>query len=224
MTLNRASRKEADTRLAALRKQVALQVFTLKYEDGACREARTAAEELAEATSRLSVEINDASECGDLVRKYHVDAPPALVATAKGSPDLRLYGVPTGYALIALLEALTTIGAPIDFKSELVDAIKDPAWDGLRTMRQLDLVVSRRAVATADAAAFLWRVAAADYALGERLRILVSLRVIEDFPFWAVKTCGRPAPVLLVDGIPALSWPFTDLDIVALPTGHASSV
>lgn len=222
MTLNRASRKEADTRLSALRKQVSLQVFTLKYEDAACREARTAAEELAEATSRLSVEIDDCAECGDLVRKFRIDAPPALVAAAKGAPDLRLYGVPTGYALIALLEALTAVGAPLEFKSELVDAIKDPALDGLRATRRLDLVVSRRESATADAAAFLWRVAAADFALGERLRIVCSVRVAEDFPFWACRAGSSPA--LLVDGVPALSWPFTDLDIVSLPALRASGV
>lgn len=224
MTLNRASRKEADTRLSVLKKQVSLQVFTQRFEDFPCREARTAAEELAEATSRLSVEINEMSECGDLVRKFKIDSPPAAVVSSKGAPDLILYGAPTGYALVVLLDALTAVGAPSDFKDDLLDALKSPSLDGLRAMRRLDLVVSRRDPAAADAAAALWRVAAADFALGERLRILPAVRVVEDFPSWAVKTGGATAPMLLLDEQPVLPWPFVDLDIVALPTAAVSGV
>lgn len=214
MVLNRASRKEADARLAALRRQVSLQVFTLRYEDAACREARQAAEELAEATSRLSVEISDALESGDLLRKYRVDAPPALVATAKDAPELRLYGVPTGYALIALLDAIVALGVPSEPKPELIDRFAAACGDqrecsGVR----LDLVASRRDHATAEAAAALWRVAFAAKATEDAPKPVVALRLIEDTPQWIARAESLALPTLLVDGSPVLAWPFADADI-----------
>lgn len=219
MTLNRASRKEADTRLAALRKQVALQVFTLRFEDLTCRETRTAAEELAETTSRLSVEINTSSECGDLLRKYRVDAMPALVVSAKDAPDLRLYGAPTAYALSALLDALVSAGAPVDPKSPLLAAIKGSVIDKDRPFVHVDLVASRRDPFCAEAASALWRVAAAAHASGGSLRLITSLRIVEDFPFWATaapESLPRGGtPFLLIEGRDALVWPFADSDILS---------
>lgn len=218
MTLNRASRKEADARLAALRKQISLQVFTLGFEDAACREARTAAEELAETTSRLSVEINIAGETGDLMRKYRVDGVPALVVSAKDAPDLRVYGAPTAYALSALLDAVIAVGTPFDPNSDLAKLVGSPLAGEPRPSTRLDLVVSRRDPLCAEAASALWRVSMADRISGGPLRLVPSLRIVEDFPLW---TAFAPAPLplggapfLLIDGSDALVWPFTDADIV----------
>lgn len=214
MVLNRVSRKEADARLAALRRQVSLQVFTLRYEDGVCREARQAAEELAEATSRLSVEISDALESGDLLRKYRVDSLPALVATAKGGPELRIYGVPTGFALISLLDAIVSLGAPQEPKAELLDTFEAACGDrrecsGVR----LDLVVSRREHATVEAAAALWRVAFAAGAVEDAPKAVAAIRIVEDLPQWVVRASSLTLPALLVEGAPTLSWPFSDVEI-----------
>ncbi len=214
MVLNRASRKEADARLSTLRRQVSLQVFTLRYEDGACREARQAAEELAEATSRLSVEISDALESGDLLRKFRVDSPPALVATAKEAPELRVYGVPTGYALISLLDAIVALGVPQEPKAELLETFEAACGDrrecsGVR----LDLVVSRRDHATVEAAAALWRVAFAARVAEDAPKPVAALRIVEDLPRWAVRAGSLALPALLVEGEPTLAWPFTDTDI-----------
>jgi hypothetical protein len=214
MVLNRASRKEVDARLQALRRQVSLQVFTLRYEDGSCREARQAAEELAEATSRLSVDISDAMESGDLLRKYRVDSPPALVVTAKDSPELRVYGVPVGYGLIALLDAIVSLGVPQEPKAELMEAFEAACGDqrecsGVR----LDLVASRRDHATVEASAALWRVAFAARAAEEAPKPVVALRLIEDSPLWVVRSGAFALPALLVEGEPVLAWPFTDTEI-----------
>ena len=218
MTLNRASRKEAGIRLSVLRKQVSLQVFTLGFEDSVCRETRTAAEELAETSSRLSVEINVAAESGDLMRKFRVDGLPSLVVSAKDAPDMRVYGAPTGYALSALLNALVAAGTPQDPKSELKASIDSSVPGKPRSSVRLDLVLSRRDPFCADAAAALWRVAAADHAAGTPLRIVPSVRILEDFPLWTafsppVLPLGG-APYLLIDGTDSMLWPFTDADIV----------
>jgi len=205
--------------LSALRKQVSLHVFTLRFEDSVCREARTAAEELAETTSRLSVEISDSGESGDLLRKYRVDAAPALVATAKDAPELRIYGSPTAYALPALLDALVLVGSPADPKSALSAAVRNVFTGGARPVLRLDLIASRRDPACAESAFALWRTVVADHAAGGPFRLVASLRLIEDFPFLAAAAppgcISGGAPFLLRDGDPLLSWPFTDADIVS---------
>jgi hypothetical protein len=224
MVLNRASRKVADTRLATLRRQVSLQVFTLRYEDAVCREARQAAEELAEATSRLSVEISDALESGDLLRKYRVDSPPALVATAKDAPELRVYGVPTGYALISLLDAIVALGVPQDPKAELIDMF-EAACDDRRECSgiRVDLVVSRRDHATVEASAALWRVAFAARATEDAPKPVAALRLVEDLPQWAARAGVLALPALFIDGAPVLAWPFADTDIAAALNSAVSS-
>jgi len=215
MTLNRASKKEAETRFAALRKQVSLHVFTLRFEDSLCRESRTAAEELAESTSRLSVEISDAMESGDLLRKYRVDSPPALVVSAKDVPDLRLYGAPTGYALPALLEAIVMAGSFLELKEELVESARLAISDRDRAAPRLDLLVSRHEASCLEASGALWRSVFAERLSGTPRQSVASVRIVEDFPHWALRSDNGRIPVLLVDGAPILHWPFTDMAIIA---------
>lgn len=213
MVLNRASRKEADLKLGTLRKQVSIHVFSHRFEDGICREVRQMAEELAEASSRLSVEINDAYESGDLLRKFRVDAIPALVVTAKDQGELRIYGLPLAYAYTGFLEAITLIGSPGDPKSELMDCFT--SLGNVSQVHQaihVDLVISRHELYSSDAAIALWRTVMAEKAAGQGC-IVAALRIAEDCPYWAVQSKGESSPVFFVDGVQALSWPFTDMEI-----------
>lgn len=221
MVLNRYSRKAATARLAALRRQVSVQVFTLGYEDTACRENRQAAQELAETTNRLSVEVHEAMESGDLLRKYRVDSLPALVITAKEAPEFRVYGVPLGFVLPALLDGMAALGVVYEPKHELlplaatlVSTVSSPL-----TLR-LDLAVNRRDASTAEAAAALWRATLALYSQSDIPHIVPSLRIIEDFPVWAVRSGDRECPVLFANGSPLISWPFKDSDILESLAGY----
>lgn len=218
MTLNRASKKEADSRLSLLRKQVSVNVFTVRFEDETCRLARTAAEELAESTSRLSVEINDAGTAGDLSRKFRIDAVPAVVVSAKDAPDLRLYGAPVAFGLVALLDAISAVGTAFDPGAALLDGLRSSAARSDRGYLKLDLVCARRNPLSAEAAASLWRLSSADYLSGERLRIIPSVRLIDDFPLWAANAPAavvRDAlPFLVIEGATVLAWPFTSEDLL----------
>ena len=223
MVLNRASRKEADVRLQSLRRQVTLHAFTTRLEDDTCRAARQAAEELAETTSRLSVEISDATESGDLLRKYRVDAVPALVASAKGAPEYRLYGIPLSYALVALLDAMVSLGSSAEPRDELVQLLSGTVERGDRSSSstRLDLVVSRRDPATVEAAAILHRVALASAWAERSPHVVSAVRVVEDFPLWTALIGSATAPVVFLDGKPVLSWPFADIDLAGLVAdGH----
>ncbi len=198
-----------------MRRQVTVQVFTLGYEDSVCRENRQAAEELAEVSNRVSVEIHESMESGDLMRRYRVDSLPAIVLTAKESPELRIYGIPIGHNLPATLDGLVSLGIAGEYKSELL-----PLVAGILRLTQapltfhLDLALSRMDANTPEAAAALWRATLALHSQSTRPQLLSSLRVIEDFPRWAVKLGDRTAPALFVNGEFALSWPFKDSDIL----------
>ncbi len=215
MVLNRYSRKAATARLARLRRPISLQVFTLGYEDGPCRENRQAAEELAEISSRLQVEIHEAMASGDLLRKYRIDSLPALVFSAKESPEFRMYGAPTGFALPAFLDGLVSIASVGELKHELIpfaQALADTS-SSLFTLR-LDLVLSRREAQTVEAAPALWRAVQALHSLSSTPRLLPALRIIEDFPRWATYIGEEASPCLFVDGELLLAWPFSDKDIL----------
>jgi hypothetical protein len=222
--LNRASRKEADIRLQSLRRQVLLHAFTTRLEDGTCREARQAAGELAETTSRLSVEISDATECGDLLRKFRVDAVPVLVATAKDAPEYRLYGVPLSYALVILLDALASLGNSAEPKDELVSILSGAVGRGDRssTSSKLDLVVSRRDPAGVEAAAALHRVALASAWADRSPHVVSAVRVVEDFPLWTALIGGSVGPTVFLDGKPVHSWPFADTDLAEIVAGGSA--
>jgi hypothetical protein len=164
------------------------------------------------------VEINEAGESGDLMRKHRVDAVPALVVSAKDSADMRVYGIPTGYALSALLDALIAAGTPFDPKSHLPEKIRSVCGVKPRPSIRLDLVSSRRDPVCAEAASVLWRIVQADNSAGGPLRLLASLRIVDDFPFWAAALPeGLPiggGPFLLIDGSEAMVWPFAAEDIL----------
>jgi hypothetical protein len=66
-----------------------------------------------------------------------------------------------------------------------------------------------------EAAAALWRVAFAARATEDAPKPVVALRLVDDFPQWAVRAGSLNLPALLVDGVPTLAWPFADLDIAA---------
>jgi hypothetical protein len=220
MVLNRASRKEAENRFSALRKQVVIHVFTHRFEDSLCRETRQLAEELAESSSRISVEINDALESGDLLRKFRVDSIPAMVVTGKGSPECRIYGIPLAYAFPVLLDAVALVGAGTEPKPELVEMLQargegDPGPGGA-SAHSVDLLVSRREYSCVEASAAFWRaILAESRCIGSSL-LVGSIRIAEDFPRWSIQGDIGAFPLLLVGGKRILSWPFTDAGIAEL--------
>lgn len=221
MILNRTARKEAESRLARLRKQVSIHVFTYGLEDSTCRETRLLAEELAELTNRLSVEINDASESGDLIRKFRLDALPALVITGKDMPELRIYGAPLVYGFDALLDGISHIGTPGEPKSEYVDRIEaldaevDEALSQGKRQATIfgDLVLSRRDTAAPEAADLLWRTALAEWLVHHPVsRLALGIRFIEDFPFLSIPSGTSGIPALVKNKRTALAWPFSELE------------
>ena len=210
MVLNRAARKEADARLGQLRRSVTIHVFTHRFEDSLSREVRQLAEELAEVSSRVSVEISDATESGDLLRKYRLDTIPALVLTTKDAPEVRIYGLPLVYGFDFFLDILLGLGSLSEPKQELVSFLQEHQDQAPHSPVPIDLLVSRHQPVSIEAAAALWRLVKAEKAGWGTNHCIASIRIVEDIPYWIHRVNALHLPCLSMESGETLSWPFTD--------------
>lgn len=200
----------ADLRLGQLRRSVSIHVFTHRFEDSLSREVRQLAEELAEISSRISVEISEATESGDLLRKYRLDTIPALVLTTKDAPEVRMYGLPLVYGFDLLLDILLGLGSLAEPKEELLNYLKEHEDKAPRSSVSMDLLISRYQASSIEAAAALWRLIKAEKAGLGTDHSIASIRIVEDFPHWIHRSDAAYLPCLYLESGETVSWPFTD--------------
>lgn len=211
MVLNRLARKEAETRFSQLRRSVSICVFTHRFEDSLCRDVRQLTEELAELSSRLSVEICEATESGDLLRKYRIDTLPAIVFAVKDAPELRMYGLPLAFGfdmLLDLLLAAATAGEP---KAELVQYLTAHQTQLAVNPLPINLYVSRYQQNSCEAAAVLWRLLRAEQAVFGTNHLVASIRFVEEFPIAGISDPSvASVPAVVSPSKPTVTWPFSD--------------
>ncbi len=101
----------------SLTKPVKLLLFTQEFECMYCRETRQIAEELAELSPLLSVEVHDFAAEKALADAYDIDKIPAIAVlgagqNGEGDKDygIRFFGIPSGYEFVSLLEAIKLVG------------------------------------------------------------------------------------------------------------------
>ena len=100
-----------------------------------CNEVKMLAEELAELSPQIAVEVYDLDRDKEIVELYGLDKAPAIVVVADGrgeEPDtdygIRFYGIPSGYEFMSLLDALTTVGsdgAELQLMPETLEFLKN---------------------------------------------------------------------------------------------------
>lgn len=99
---------------SAIQHPVKLIVFTQERECQYCAETRMIAEELAQLSDKLSVEIYDFVKDKEIADHYHVDKIPATILLRGGeSPrdyNIRFYGIPSGYEFSSLIQDILMIG------------------------------------------------------------------------------------------------------------------
>lgn len=93
---------------------VKLVVFTQERECQYCAETRMIAEELAQLSDKISLEIYDFVKDKEVAEHYHIDKIPATILL-KGGPSpkdyhIRFYGIPSGYEFSSLIQAILMIG------------------------------------------------------------------------------------------------------------------
>ncbi len=101
-------REEVKREFADLTGKVKLLVFTQEFECDYCAETRALAEELAEISEKIGVEVHDLLGSKAVADKYGIDKIPAIVVLGENDKDygIRFFGVPAGYEFSSLLEAI----------------------------------------------------------------------------------------------------------------------
>ncbi len=88
---------------------VKLVVFTQEIECQYCSDTRKLAQEIAQLNDKVTTEVYDFMADGDKAKEYGVTKIPALAVVGKKDYGVRIYGIPYGYELQTLIEAIFSV-------------------------------------------------------------------------------------------------------------------
>lgn len=88
---------------------VKIVMFTQEVECRFCSETRQLTQEVATLNDKISVEIYDFVADASKAKEYGVDKIPALAVIGKRDYGVRIYGIPYGYELQTLTEAIINV-------------------------------------------------------------------------------------------------------------------
>jgi glutaredoxin-like protein len=100
---------------------VRIVMFTQEFECKYCSDTRKLAEELATLNSKVTVEVYDFVADAAKAKEYGIDKIPALAIIGKKDYGVRIYGIPYGYELQTLIEAVVNVSKG---KTDLSDKTK----------------------------------------------------------------------------------------------------
>jgi glutaredoxin-like protein len=92
-----------------LEKPVKILMFTQEIECRFCSDTRQLAQELATLSDKITTEIYDFVADADKAEKYGIDKIPALAIIGEKDYGVRIYGIPYGYELQTLIEAVINV-------------------------------------------------------------------------------------------------------------------
>ncbi len=96
-------------------------MFTQEIECRFCSDTRKLAQELATLSDKITAEVYDFMADGAKAKEYGIDKIPALAIVGKKDYGVRIYGIPYGYELQTLIEAIINISRG---KTDLSDKTK----------------------------------------------------------------------------------------------------
>ncbi|MCJ7559680.1 thioredoxin family protein [Candidatus Bathyarchaeota archaeon] len=100
---------------------VKIVMFTQELECRFCSDTRQLIQEFAVLNDKITVEIYDFMADADKVKEYEIDKIPALAIIGKKDYGVRIYGIPYGYELQTLIEAVINVSRG---KTDLSDKTK----------------------------------------------------------------------------------------------------
>ena len=109
MFLNEEVREQIKERFQKLKDAVELIVFTQQSECQYCEDNRKLVEEIAELSDKISVKVFDFQTDKEQASKYGIDKVPATAIVGKDDYGIRLYGIPTGYDFVSLIEGISLV-------------------------------------------------------------------------------------------------------------------
>ena len=104
-----------------LENPVRILIFTQEIECRFCSETRQLAQELAVLSDKITAEVYDFVADADKAKEYSIDKIPALAIIGKKDYGVRIYGIPYGYELQTLIEAIINVSRG---KTDLTDKTK----------------------------------------------------------------------------------------------------
>jgi len=100
---------------------VKIVMFTQELECRFCSDTRQLVQDLATLNDKLTVEIYDFVANADKAKEYGINKIPALAIIGKKDYGVRIYGIPYGYELQTLIEAIVNVSSG---KTDLSDKTK----------------------------------------------------------------------------------------------------
>jgi glutaredoxin-like protein len=100
---------------------VKLVMFTQEVECGSCQSTRELIQEIAAVDSRISTEVYDFVADAAKAKEYKIDKIPGLAIVGVKDYGVRMYGLPYGYELQTLIDAIINVSRG---KTDLSDKTK----------------------------------------------------------------------------------------------------
>jgi len=88
---------------------VKIVMFTQEIECQYCEQTRMLVQELAPLNDKIMVQILDFVKDAAIAKEYGIDKIPAIAILGKKDYGVRIYGIPYGYELQTLVEAIVTV-------------------------------------------------------------------------------------------------------------------
>ena len=109
---------------------VKLIMFTQEMECRYCSETRQLAQEITTLSDRITVDVFDFVADAQKAQEYGIDKIPAIAVIGKIDHGVRIFGIPYGYELQTLIEAITNVSRGTtnlsDRTKEIIKDIKNP--------------------------------------------------------------------------------------------------
>jgi len=102
---------------------VRIVMFTQEIECRFCSDTKQLVQELANLSDRISVEVYDFVSDSEKAKEYEIEKIPALAIIGKKDYGVRIYGIPYGYELQTLVEAVINVSKGTTNLSEKTKAI-----------------------------------------------------------------------------------------------------
>jgi glutaredoxin-like protein len=94
---------------AKLKDTVKIVMFTQEFECRFCSDTRKIVEDIATLSDKIIFEVYDFLSDGPIAKDYGIGKIPALAVIGKKDYGVRIYGVPYGYELQTLIEAIINV-------------------------------------------------------------------------------------------------------------------
>lgn len=101
---------------------VKIVMFTQELECRFCSDTRQLVQDMATLNDKITVEVYDFVANADKAKEYGIDKIPALAIIGKKDYGVRIYGIPYGYEIQTLIDAMISVSRG---KTDLSDKTKE---------------------------------------------------------------------------------------------------